>query len=219
MKEPASHQAHGEPVNEAGRGTLTMVMGDHGFRRMLACRLAIAAMDLATPFYVLHATEAMGLPESIVGMFTIALTAATVVASLVYSRIGARRGPHVVIRIAAVAAVAAPVYALVASTTSSRTMATLYPLVYAAIGVVSSAYLAGFGSYLLDLAPEGLHGAYIGLGNTFLGVQAFAPLAGGWLLAATSYATLFGLSAAGALVGLVLAFRLPEAIPAPIEEL
>jgi MFS family permease len=152
----------------------------------------------------------MGLPEASVGTFTIALTAATVVASLVYSLVGARR-EHIVIRIAAAAAVVSPLYALTAHLVGSPAMALAYPVIYVAQGVVSSAYLAGFGNYLLDLAADGLHGAYIGLGNTFLGIQAFAPLAGGWLLGATSYGALFGLSALGLLLGLALAVRHPPA--------
>lgn len=214
MKEPVSALAASgaQPISR-GRGTLARVMSDRGFRRMLACRLAIASMDLATPYYVVHATDEMGLPEAAVGTFTIALTAATIVASLIYSSVGARRGPHIVIRIAAAAAVISPLYELAAHLRGSPAIARAYPVVYVALGIVSSAYLAGFGNYLLDLAPEGLHGAYIGLGNTFLGIQAFAPLVGGWLLGTTSYAALFGLSALGALVGLALALRLPPSRP------
>jgi hypothetical protein len=36
--------------------------------------------------------------------------------------------------------------------------------------------------------------AYVGLGNTLMGVQTLVPLAGGWLLEATSYTVLFGIT-------------------------
>jgi MFS family permease len=213
MKEPAPPPGTLTQDRPRGRGTLRRVFADRRWRRMLACRLAVASMDLATPFYVGHAADVLRLPEASVGTFTIAMTMASVGASLLYSSVGARRGPHVVIRIAAIAAIVSPLYALSSHLTGSSLMATAYPIVFAALGVVRSAYLTGFGNYLLDLAPDGLHGAYIGLGNTFLSLTALAQLTGGWVLSATSYAALFGLTAAGVLVGIVLALRLPPARP------
>ena len=109
----------------------------------------------------------------------------------------------------AAAAAIGPLFALATNIAGVGRLSSAYPLVYVALGVVSSSYVVGFGNYLLDLAPEGLGGAYIGLGNTFLGVQAAAPMLGGWLLGATSYRVLFSLSAAGALVAAILSLRLP----------
>jgi MFS family permease len=56
MREPDPHPMLQNQSQAHGRGTLARVMADRGFRRMLACRLAVASMDLATPFYVGHAT-------------------------------------------------------------------------------------------------------------------------------------------------------------------
>ena len=200
-------------VGPSGRGALRIVIGDRRFRRMIACRLLIATMNLSTPFYVGHAADVLGLPEAAIGTFTIAYTASTVVASLLLGALGGRRGPRAVIRIAAAAAAAGPLFALATNLAGGGRLSGAYPLVYVALGVVSSSYVVGFGNYLLDLAPEGLGGAYIGLGNTFLGVQAAAPMLGGWLLGATSYRVLFSLSAAGALVAAILSLRLPPAGP------
>jgi len=50
--------------------------------------------------------------------------------------------------------------------------------------------------------------AYIGLGNTIMGALTLVPMAGGWLLEATSYTVLFGVTAAMVATGFVLTFRL-----------
>ncbi len=195
------------------RGTLGRVISDRRFRRVLACRLLIASMDLATPFYVIHAADVLGLPEAAIGSFTIAYTTAAVGASLLYGAIGGRKGPHAVIRVAGAAAIVSPLFALAAHLAGGGWVVVAYPVVFFALGMVTSAYIVGFGNYLLALAPDGLHGAYIGLGNTFLGIQALAPMVGGWLLASTSYTVLFSLSALGVALGFVLALRLPPAQP------
>ena len=85
-------------VGPSGRGALRIVIGDRRFRRMIACRLLIATMNLSTPFYVGHAADVLGLPEAAIGTFTIAYTASTVVASLLLGSLGGRRGDRPLVR-------------------------------------------------------------------------------------------------------------------------
>ena len=123
------------------------------------------------------------------------------------------------IRIAALAAAASPLYALAAHVAGTGWLVAAYPIVFVGLGIVNSTWIVGFANYTLELAPEGLHGAYIGVGNTILGILAVAPIVGGWLLEVSSYPVLFGLTTAGALVGLWFSLRLkPATAPASDRE-
>jgi hypothetical protein len=183
---------------------------------MLVYRLLVGLMNLASAFYVVHAQGVLGLPERAVGSFTVAFTASTIVASLGLGALGERRGPHAVIRVATVAAAVSPLYALAAHLVGGRWMAAAYPVVFVGLAVVNSSWIVGFANYTLELAPDGLHGAYIGVGNTVLGILALAPILGGWLLEISSYAVLFGLTSIGVILGFLFSLRLePVAAPPP----
>jgi MFS family permease len=120
--------------------------------------------------------------------------------------------------------VAGPLFALVAHLTSTSNpsgdwLAQAYPFVYVAIGVVNSTWMLGFTNYLLEIAPNEMRPAYVGLGNTILGVLTLAPIAGGWLLEATSYTVLFGTTAVATALGFLLTLGLKPPRPAlPADE-
>jgi MFS family permease len=76
------------------------------------------------------------------------------------------------------------------------------------LGVVGSAWMMGFFNYLLEAAPEGMRPAYVGLSNTIMGIPTLAPIVGGWLLGATSYTVLFGVTAVIVAVGFLFTLGL-----------
>ncbi|NLF00003.1 MAG: MFS transporter [Anaerolineales bacterium] len=186
------------------------VLADPAFRRLVGCRLLIGMLNLSASFYVGHAEDVLLLPSQIVGGFVSAQTAAGLVGSIVMGIVTERHGPRAVIRIATGAAALAPLYALLAHVVRSNWLVQAYPLVYVALGVVNTAWIMGFMSYMLEIAPEGMRPAYIGLGNTITGVTAAIPTVGGWLLNGTSYSVLFGLTAAFNLAGWFLSMGLPN---------
>ena len=97
-----------------------------------------------------------------------------------------------------------PLFALLVHLVRSDWLIQSYPLVYAMLGIVNSTWMLGFFNYLLEIAPEGMRPAYVGLGNTLMGVLTLAPIAGGWLLEATSYTVLFGVTTVIGMAGFVL---------------
>jgi MFS family permease len=214
FREPPPRQTATD-AQPAKNGAMATVAKDPRFRRMLSCRLLVGLMNLAVPFYVGHASGVLHLPEAAIGAFTIAMTVATIVASIALGALSERRGPRLVIQISAVAAAVSPLYALAAHLAGAGSwLAAGYPIVFVALGVVNSSYIVGFANYLLELAPEGLHGAYIGVGNTVLGLMAVTPILGGLLLQATSYTLLFGVTALGILTSFWFALRLEPATAA-----
>jgi hypothetical protein len=71
-----------------------------------------------------------------------------------------------------------------------------------------SAWMLGFTNYMLEIAPPNIRPAFVGLGNTLMGLMAFVPAVGGWLLQTTSYTVLFATATVLTLAGFVLTFTL-----------
>jgi len=189
------------------------ILDNPAFRRVIACRILVGMMGLCTSFYVVYAADELHLPKSIIGTFVIAQTLSKVVASAVMGVFSERRGPRYVARIGSAAAMAGPLFALVVHIAATRSpgaswLVRAYPFVYVAIGVVYSTWMLGFTNYLLEIAPDKMKPAYVGLGNTILGVLTLTPMIGGWLLQATSYTVLFGTAAAITAVGFLLTLGL-----------
>jgi len=208
IREPPPESASPEANGQAKGSWLRLLVTDPAFRHLMICRMLIGMMALATSFYVVHAADVLHLPQSVIGQFVVAQTVAGVVASAVLSLVNERWGPRYVIRTASAAAVIGPLFALAAHLAGGGWLVQAYPFVYVALGVVNSAWMLGFFNYLLEIAPEGMRPAYIGLGNTIMGVLTLVPMAGGWLLETTSYTTLFSVTAAIVAIGFLFTLRL-----------
>jgi len=204
--------------NNREKGSWLKPLYDSNFRRLVTSRLLVGLVTLATPFYVVHAERVLQLPGSIIGSFVTAETLARVGASVAFGFISERWGSRYIARIGSVAAFAGPLFALVIHLTGAPWLVRAYPIVFVALGVINNTWLLGFLNYLLDIAPKGMTTAYTSLSNTIMGVLTLAPWVGGLLLQATSYTTLFGLTAACVAGGFLLTLRLRPPQQAASEE-
>jgi len=212
LREPQPEEPNPATGQQARGNPLQPLLDDPDFRRLMGCRLLVGMMGLTTSFYVVHAEDVLRLPQSIIGDFVAAQTIGGVVASIVMSLVSERWGPRYVARLGSAMAMAGPLFALAAHLAGGGRLAQAYPFVYVALGVVNSTWMLGFFNYMLEITPEGMCPAYVGLGNTLMGVQTLVPLAGGWLLEATSYTVLFGITVVlvGAGFLLTLSLRPPQ---------
>lgn len=198
------HEASGQALSE----WFKLLGGDPAFLRLMACRMLVGMLGLVTPFYVVHASTVLHLPRSVIGNFVVAQTVSGMTASIVLGFVSERWGPRYVVRIGSAAAALGPLFALAAHLAGAGWLVWAYPFVYVMLGVVNSAWMQGFFNYLLELAPPGMRPAYIGLGNTVMGGLTLVPMAGGWLLEATSYSVLFGVAAFLVTLGFVFTLGL-----------
>ena len=194
VREPPPEKADPHAESKAAGGWLKPLLTDRVFGHLLACRMLVGMVDMAIPFYVGHAEKVLHLPESTVGGFVIAQTLGGVAASPILGWISERWGSRDVVRIGSAAAAIGPLFAMAAHLAGGGWLARAYPLVYVALGVVNSAWMLGFFNYMLEIAPPGMRPTYVGLGNTVMGALTLLPMLGGWLLEATSYTTLFGVT-------------------------
>ncbi len=222
IKEPPPEQEE-SPTQASFRGRWIKIWTtDSAFRMLILCRILVGMTGLATSFYVTHAADILHLPASIIGGFVVAQTMTGIIASPALGWISERWGPHHVARFASAAALIGPLFALIAQLTGDGWLVQAYPVVYVALGFLNNAVMPGFVNYMLEIAPEGMCPAYVGLGNTILGVLTLVPMAGGWLLEATSYTTLFSVTSAIVLMGFLLSLNLkppqqqaPSPAPSP----
>jgi MFS family permease len=187
---------------------LPLIGRDPHFRRLVGCRLLVGMTSLATPFYVAHASNVIGLPESMIGRFVIANTVGSLVASVVLGYLSQRHGTRFVIHVSSAFAVVGPLLVLVLNVTRADWLAPAYPLAFVALGISMGAWMLGFTNYMLEIAPPHIRPAYLGLGNTLMGLMAFVPTLGGLLLQATSYTVLFASAATLTFCGFLLSLTL-----------
>ena len=187
---------------------------DHAFARLVLVRLLGGFDGLALGFYILFATQKMGLPSATAGIFIAAQTAGSIIASVGLGTLAERSGGQRVIQVATGVGVTAPLVALALiffDPLSDVFTIVVLSWVFGVIGLMVNASMLGHFNYVLELAPPGQRPTYIGLFNTISGVLIVLPAIGGWLLQATSYGVLFGLTAVLMLLAHRLSFGLPAA--------
>lgn len=186
-----------------------IVRENHVYRRYLATRFVLAAGDLATPFYALFATQKLGAPDSIVGLYIGLTTLSALVATPILSWLSDRRHVNTVMVIAAGATPLIPLIALsFALLTGSSGSAVTFSVIFLIYGVARTAANTSFPTFLLNLAPAPQRTLYIGFTNTMLGIATFIPVIGGTVLELFGYIPLFAITFVAASVGFYLALGL-----------
>ncbi len=204
-------------ADKPGRdGWLAPLREDPMFRRLMVSFILFSMASLATPFFVIHATDELGLPLAVVGGFVAAQQVAAAAFGTLLGPLSDRWGPSSAIRIGSIVAIAGPVVALTAHLAQAGPVIRAYPLVYVALGAYQSASMVGYYNYLLAIAPPHMRPSYIGLGNTMMGVLTLAPVVGGWLLEATSYTVLFAITAGLMCLGAYTGSKLRPATEKPV---
>jgi MFS family permease len=196
------------------RSWLAVLAGDRDFRRLIACRMLVGMTSLATPFYVNHAADVMNLPERVIGGFVVASTAGSLASSIILGLGSERLGTRRIIHITSVVSIIGPIFVLAVDVLRVGWLTNAYPVAFVTLGVSTSSWMLGFTNYMLEIAPERIRPAYVGLGNTLMGLMAFVPMFGGWLLQVSSFRVLFGLAGLLCALGAALTFTLRSAYAA-----
>ncbi len=192
---------------------LATVRRDLALRRLLAIRLLAGFDSLALSFYILFATQKLGLPPETVGVYTVVQTVTGIAASLGLGLLSERVGNHRVVQVATAVTMTAPLVGLMlflSGASATPAAATAFGWTFVAIGTGLSAIMLGYFNYVLDLAPAGQRPTYVGIFNTVSGALIALPPLGGLLLQKTSYGVLFAVTAAMQITAHVLSWKLPR---------
>jgi MFS-type transporter involved in bile tolerance (Atg22 family) len=214
VKEPADPvRREREPWHVYLPRMMQLLRGHAQFRLVNSVRLLAALGGLAIPFYVVHATDVLGVGSESIGLFVSAQVLGGVIASLAMGYLNERSGSKIVTQLTAALGVFTPALALGIHyfPPPGATVAHVYALVFLLIGANYAGYMQGFMNFVLEIAPQGEMPAYIGLYNTLGGTVIFvAPLLGGLLLESTSYPILFSAAIVGTVAGFALSLKLQE---------
>jgi len=192
---------------------VTLLRRDRDFRLVTVVRLLLGASGMAAPFYILHATEEMGLPQEMIGFFVSVQVGSGVLMGLLMGYLHERMGSRRVIQLSTVMGLMSPLGALlIPRMVPSRgtTLLWAYALVFVGLQGVMSAMVLGFMNFIMEIAPPEEEPIYVGLANTLGALLLIYPLLGGVLLGSVAYSGLFIITALAIGAALLLAMRLRE---------
>lgn len=213
VKEPAERV---EEQRDPWRVYLPRLLGllrkDRQYRLVNIVRLLAGLGWLALPFYVVYATDVLGIAEQNLGLFVSGQVMGGIVASLAMGYLNERSGSKIVTQLTIGLGLSIPVLALLIHFRPPHHVAAsyVYAVVFVLIGANYSGYMQGFTNLVMDMSPGDQRPTYVGLYNTLAGTVLVLPLLGGWLLQTTSYPVLFAAAAAGSMASLALSFLLTE---------
>src|SRR3972149_4809117 len=81
-------------LRDFGPKLVAVLRNDPKFARAIAVRLLAGLVGLATPFYILHATQEAGIGSGIVGSLAAVGSIGSTMAGLLLGRVAARQGSH-----------------------------------------------------------------------------------------------------------------------------
>jgi MFS family permease len=190
-----------------------ILMQDRPFLRLVIVRVLGGFVTIASAFYVLHATQHVGLSYEATGFFVSAQVAGSLFSGLLMGMVQDRWGPRTHIRtiliISGLPAVIALGINVMAGTLGQ---AALYPylLLYFFLGINMSSIGWPFFNWVLEYAPEAQRPLYIGMINTLAALTMLAPTLGGWIIRVASYPAVFATALGFAAVALLLSLTLPS---------
>lgn len=198
-------------ATEGGRSTwheaqaaFVLVRRVAAYRRYLLVRALLLSVEIAMPFFVLHAQAVYGEAASLLIVFLVAVGLANVVSSPVWGRLADERSS----RVLALGGGLGTLAALVAlAGAAADAPAWTYSFSLFLLGLAEAGVRLGRKTYLVDAAPDADRPAYVAFANTTIGLLALAAgtlgvvadVAGpAWLLAGVAaLAGLGGLAALG----------------------
>jgi len=168
---------------------------DKKFVTLVATRALLGYGRMAYPFYVISATDVLGMSEQTIGLFVLAQMGGSILGGAVLGPLNEKRGSVAVIRANIGISLAMPLIAILTHILSGSiphgVLPYIYALIFLGIGLVNSSLMLGFMTRYLEIAPENERPAYIGLANTLNALIIPASLIGGWILQMTSFPVLF----------------------------
>lgn len=183
----------------------------HGFRRFMAARGLLLAVELATPFLVLHAGQNLQLKIQDIGMLVVAVGFSQIVSSPFWGRMADSTSRLVMLRSVQIAAGATFLAVLLMVVPFYGLRYLGYLLVFVLIGLAESGARLGRKTYLVDAVPQADRATYTAFSNSTIGVLAVCSGVAGFIaqwLGATTMLVFIGLVM---VAGILACRRMPEA--------
>lgn len=179
-------------------GLPELLRRDQNFRRFLVARLLMALGGMGNGFITVAAVQRWQIPDSVGGLYTIALLAGQTVTNLALGLLADRRGHKLSLEFGILGSLLGFLIAWLAPTPG------WYFVAFFAMGAGTGAvFLSGI-LVVMEFAEPERRPTYVGIGNTGVGLVGMAAPLIGALLARSSYSLVFAASAAIMLAALGL---------------
>ncbi len=207
---PGAVQGGRNAVSEARAG-LQLFRHQRGFREFLLARSLLLSVELATPFFVLHAGQLLQLKIQSIGSLVIAVGISQMLSSPFWGQM-ADRSSKDVMSLSALIAFSSVVLAIVLIFLPVYSIQYAgYMLVFVLIGLAEAGVRLGRKTYLVDAAPHEERATYTAFSNSMVGFIAIASgitgLIAQWLGASIMLLTI----AAFMLFSFLACRKMPEA--------
>ncbi|MCL4505747.1 MAG: MFS transporter [Chloroflexi bacterium] len=197
---------------------------DEVYRRLLLSRILTGLENMTAAFYVVFITNRLSLPDSAIGVFSVAFIVGGILGVALFRVLAERYGARRVIHAATLLQFSAPLLACIVAIYPPLAQASpglayaIFIVILASNGAVGRSAILGFSGYTIDRAPARRRAIYVGVFNTLGGVVALSPVVGGFFLDAvarslgesTGYVLMFGAVALCAGIGALISFGLPQ---------
>ncbi|MDF1522536.1 MAG: hypothetical protein P1P87_06925 [Trueperaceae bacterium] len=204
VREPEGKIAMKERLGQVLVRLPAVLRRDVAFRRYLRVRFLGLAALLAEPFYALYALDRLEAPASVLGLYVMVATGASILVNFAF-RVPADRGRNVsVLQVSLALLLAAPLMTLVAGDWR------VFALVFACSAAGNSGMGIAAWNLLYAVSPEGERPLYVGVANSVLALPSLAPIGAGVLVGLFGFEPVFVLAAALAATSLAFAFRFQE---------
>jgi hypothetical protein len=153
------------------RAGFDLMRREPGFALFLQARGLLLAIELATPFYVLHAGQVLDLSATQIGTLVVAIGAAQIISSPFWGKLADRTSRKVMALSAVIGAVSA-FLALTLVLVPAEVRSAGYALVFVLIGLAEAGVRLGRKTYLVDATPHNERATYTAFSNSLVGVVA-----------------------------------------------
>jgi len=173
QEEPTATGGGRSMLGELTQG-LALFQERPGYRRFIAVRGLLLSVELAMPFYALHAAALLGTSASELGLYVFAVGLANVTSSPVWGALSDRDSRTVLAWsgiLAALTGLGALGLALLPTTLQS---AWFYAALFLTLGVAIAGVRLGRKTYLVDSAPADERPLYTAFANTAVGLMALS---------------------------------------------
>jgi len=182
-----------------------------GFRRFLTARSLLLSIELATPFFVLHAGQLLQLKVQSVGSLIVAVGVSQILSSPFWGKMADQTSKKVMALSSLIAFVAALLALLLTFIPVHSIQYTGYLLVFVLIGLAEAGVRLGRKTYLVDAAPPDERATYTAFSNSFVGVVAIVSGATGIIAQWLGASVMISAIAVFMLLGFLACRQMPEA--------
>ncbi|HMP38749.1 MAG TPA: MFS transporter [Roseiflexaceae bacterium] len=217
VHEPASQQVGPRTGFVAVlRRAPAILRANRNYRLFIVARLLLRAGQIAEPFYIIYATEALGLSAGVAGVFISIWALAGALSNIVWGRIADRRGNRRLLLLASCLSASAPLLMiggpalLLALNAPATLLIVALGFVFLLIGAGTDGIMIAAMTYIIEVSPDDERATYLGVANTILGMGAVLPILGSWLISTLGFQPTFAIGAVLALCGLFVVSRLQE---------